>query len=200
MSQPRRLVEMSRQRCIELLEASHVGRVAWQSSDGQQILPVSYAYHEGTVMFRTSPFGVLAELIHAHDAALEVDELDQNERLGWSIVVQGQAQAVEEPRNLVQFWTVDGVAPWAAGIRNLFIQITPRRIRTSAPARSAMSNESVRDTTGNDSVHQTERWCPHSVACLEPADHESPTEATQLVLADHPPRPAATPGKEPPAN
>ena len=119
---------MSRQRCIELLEASHVGRVAWQSSDGQQILPVSYAYHQGTVIFRTSPFGVLSELIHAHDAAFEVDELDQNERLGWSIVVQGQAQAVEEPQNLVQFWTVDGVSPWAAGIRNLFIQITPRRI------------------------------------------------------------------------
>jgi nitroimidazol reductase NimA-like FMN-containing flavoprotein (pyridoxamine 5'-phosphate oxidase superfamily) len=80
---------MSRERCIELLEASHVGRVAWQSSDGQQILPVSYAYHQGHVIFRNSPYGVLSELVQAHDVAFEVDELDQNEHLGWSIVIRG---------------------------------------------------------------------------------------------------------------
>lgn len=118
---------MSRERCIELLEASHVGRVGWQASDGQQILPVSYAYHQGTIVFRTSPYGALSELVQAHDVAFEVDELDQNERLGWSIVVQGRAQAVEEPQDLVQFWTIDEVSPWAAGIRNLFVQITPTR-------------------------------------------------------------------------
>jgi len=99
---------MSRERCIELLESSNVGRVAWQSSDGQQILPVSYAYHQGTVIFRTSPFGVLSELVHAHDAAFGP------ERSG--------------PQDLVQFWTVGRVSPWAAGIRILFVRLTPRRI------------------------------------------------------------------------
>ena len=119
---------MSRERCIELLQASHVGRVGWQASDGQQILPVSYAYHQGRIVFRTSPYRVLSELVQAHDVAFEVDELDQNMRLGWSIMVQGRAQAVGEPRDLVQFWTIDEVSPWAAGVRNLFVQITPTRI------------------------------------------------------------------------
>lgn len=119
---------MSRERCVELLQASHVGRVGWQASDGQQILPVSYAFHQGTIVFRTSPYGVLSELVQPHEVAFEVDELDQNERLGWSIVVQGRAQAVEEPRDLVQFWTIDEVSPWAAGVRNLFVQVTPTRI------------------------------------------------------------------------
>lgn len=40
----------------------------------------------------------------------------------------GRAQAVAEPRDLVQLWTVDGMEPWAPGIRTLFIEVTPRQI------------------------------------------------------------------------
>jgi uncharacterized protein len=115
-------------RCQELLESQSVGRVAWQAADGPQILPVTYAWHEGTIIFRTSPYGVLSELIRPTEVALEIDELDQNNRRGWSVVVQGRAQAVAEPDELVRMWTVGGVVPWAAGVRNVFIQITPHKV------------------------------------------------------------------------
>ena len=49
-------------------------------------------------------------------------------RTGWSVVVVGRAQAVAEPRELVQLWTVDGLTPWAEGVRTLFIEVTPRKI------------------------------------------------------------------------
>ena len=39
-----------------------------------------------------------------------------------------RAQAEVEPRDLVKLWTVDGVTPWTAGIRTLFIEVTPRQI------------------------------------------------------------------------
>ena len=105
-----------------------IGRVAWQAADGPQILPVTYAWHDGTIIFRTSPYGVLSELVRPTDVALEIDELDQESRQGWSVVVQGRAQGVAEPDQLVRMWTVGGVVPWASGIRNVFIQIIPRRI------------------------------------------------------------------------
>jgi uncharacterized protein len=115
-------------RCEELLQSQSVGRVAWQAADGPQILPVTYAWHEGTIIFRTSPYGVLSELIRPTEVALEIDDLDQNSRRGWSVVVQGRAQGVAEPDQLVRMWTVGGVVPWARGVRNVFIQITPYKV------------------------------------------------------------------------
>jgi nitroimidazol reductase NimA-like FMN-containing flavoprotein (pyridoxamine 5'-phosphate oxidase superfamily) len=114
--------------CIELLQAHDVGRLAWQTADGPQILPISYVFHEGRVVFRTSPYGPMSELIRPAEVALEIDELDLQRRAGWSVVVQGRAEPVDEPAELVRLWAVDGAVPWAAGVRNLFIQITPRRI------------------------------------------------------------------------
>jgi nitroimidazol reductase NimA-like FMN-containing flavoprotein (pyridoxamine 5'-phosphate oxidase superfamily) len=115
-------------RCQELLESQSVGRVAWQAADGPQILPVTYAWHQGMIIFRTSPYGVLSELIRPTAVAFEIDELDQVNRRGWSVVVQGRAQGVAEPDQLVQMWTVGSVVPWAAGVRNVFIQITPHKV------------------------------------------------------------------------
>jgi uncharacterized protein len=115
-------------RCQELLQSQSVGRLAWQAADGPQILPVTYAWHEGTVIFRTSPYGMLSELVRPTEVAFEIDELDQKTRRGWSVVLQGRAQGVAEPDQLTRMWTVGGVVPWAAGVRNVFIQIVPHRI------------------------------------------------------------------------
>lgn len=115
---------MSRSRCQELLESQSIGRVAWQAADGPQILPVTYAYHDGTIIFRTSPYGVLSEPVRPTDVALEIDELDQESRQVWSVVVQG----IAEPDRLVRMWAVGGVVPWAPGVRNVFIHIIPHRI------------------------------------------------------------------------
>jgi uncharacterized protein len=115
-------------RCQELLESRSIGRVAWQAADGPQILPVTYACHDGTIIFRTSPHGVLSELVRPTGVALEIDELDPESRRGWSVLVQGRAHGVAEPDQLVRMWTVGAVLPWASGIRNVFIQIIPHRI------------------------------------------------------------------------
>jgi nitroimidazol reductase NimA-like FMN-containing flavoprotein (pyridoxamine 5'-phosphate oxidase superfamily) len=119
---------ISPRQCQELLQSQSVGRVAWQAADGPQILPVTYIWHDATIIFRTSPYGVLSELIRPTEVALEIDELDQNNHRGWSVVVHGRAQGVAEPDQLVRLWTVGGVVPWASGVRNVFIQITPHKV------------------------------------------------------------------------
>jgi nitroimidazol reductase NimA-like FMN-containing flavoprotein (pyridoxamine 5'-phosphate oxidase superfamily) len=116
------------EQCAELLTERSIGRVAWQSADGQQILPVTYVWFEGTVIFRTSPYGVLSELIRPTDVAFEVDDLDQNHHRGWSVVVHGRAEAVADSGDLARMWAVGGVVPWASGTRNLFIRIKPDRL------------------------------------------------------------------------
>jgi nitroimidazol reductase NimA-like FMN-containing flavoprotein (pyridoxamine 5'-phosphate oxidase superfamily) len=124
----RHITALSERQCRELLQSSDLARVAWQTADGPQILPVTYVCHSDVLVFRTSPYGPLSDLIRPTDVALEVDELDQQRRSGWSVVVQGRAAAVDEPAEMVHLWSVAGLAPWAPGVRNVFIRITPRRI------------------------------------------------------------------------
>jgi uncharacterized protein len=123
-----RLTPLSRSECEELLAANTIGRIAWQASTGLQLLPISYVWHDGRIVFRTSPQGVLAELAQGGDVVFEVDALDQRSHTGQSVVVSGGAQGVSSPAELTELWGVEGAVPWAAGARNLFISITPSRI------------------------------------------------------------------------
>jgi nitroimidazol reductase NimA-like FMN-containing flavoprotein (pyridoxamine 5'-phosphate oxidase superfamily) len=115
-------------RCAELLSTQSVGRVAWLAPDGLQILPVTYIFSDGRIVFRTSPDSVLSELSNLSDVVFEVDQIDQRNHRGWSVVARGQAQAVVEPREQDRLLTDAGVVPWAPGDRNMLIEITPGKM------------------------------------------------------------------------
>jgi nitroimidazol reductase NimA-like FMN-containing flavoprotein (pyridoxamine 5'-phosphate oxidase superfamily) len=120
--------EIAPARCEELLAAHTMGRVAWQAPDGPLIIPVTYAYYAKMVVFRTSPYGVLSQLATRSSVAFEVDDVDPAASSGWSVLVRGSCEAITEPSDLVELWKKDGLVPWAAGVRNLFIAITPSAI------------------------------------------------------------------------
>ena len=121
----RHLDAIGRQQCLDLIESHHLGRIAWQAADRPQILPITYVLHQGSVYFRTLPDGLLAELAQPTSVALEVDELDQQTRSGWSIVLHGHTSAVREPDELADLWASDSPVPWVSGNRTLFIRIRP---------------------------------------------------------------------------
>ena len=114
-------------RCKELLAGHSSGRVGWNAPDGPHILPVTYVYHSGQIVFRTSPYGVLSVLQRRTPAAFEIDEIDEEATSAWNVVVRGSAQAVTHRYDLTTLWR-DGPVPWAQGERPLFIAITPRTI------------------------------------------------------------------------
>lgn len=117
-----------RSECIHLLETHSLGRLAWQAADSQQVRPINYVFRSGALYFRTSPEGILSELVRPTDVALEVDDLDHDKRTGWSVIVNGRARAVAAPAEVIRQWETDDLAQWAPGIRDLFIQIMPSRI------------------------------------------------------------------------
>jgi uncharacterized protein len=144
-SDDRQFTALSEQECRERLRQNNVGRLAWQAADGPQILPVTYVWHDGTVIFRTSPYGLLSELIRPTDVVLEIDDLDQDRRSGWSVVVHGQAEAVAEPAEVSSLWGVENLVPWAPGVRNLFIRVVPRRVAGRSLTRRQSDREFERD-------------------------------------------------------
>jgi uncharacterized protein len=115
-------------RCTELLSTQSVGRVAWHGPEGLQILPVTYVYYDGSIVFRTSPDSVLSDWSSSTDVVFEIDEIDQRNHRGWSVVASGRAEAVEEPQEVNRLLTDAGVVPWAPGDRNVLIQITPKKV------------------------------------------------------------------------
>lgn len=141
----RQFYGMSEQQCRERLAQQSVGRVAWQAADGPQILPVNYVWHDNSAIFRTSPYGLLSELIRPTDVALEIDELDLQRHSGWSVAVHGRAEAVAEPTEVSALGGVNDLMPWAPGVRTLFIRIVPRRITGRWLSRRPSDRDSERD-------------------------------------------------------
>ena len=91
-----------RSECIHLLETHSLGRLAWQAADSQQVRPINYVFRSGALYFRTSPEGILSELVRPTDVALEVDDLDHDKRTGWSVIVNGRARAVAAPAEVIR--------------------------------------------------------------------------------------------------
>jgi uncharacterized protein len=119
--------ELSQAECKELLEQHSAGRIGFMAPEGPQILPVTYQYRDGSIIFRTSPAGPLADLVRRTSVAFEIDGIDEQDKSGWSVLVLGFAEAMAHNYLLTSAWET-GPVPWADGIRNLFIEIKPRKI------------------------------------------------------------------------
>src|SRR5690349_7208443 len=120
----RRFSSLPATECRALLQSHSIGRVCWNTVDGPQILPVTYVVRDGTIVFRTAPYGALSELRNVRQVAFEVDEFDVTTRTGWSVLVRGWAKAATNPNELAALWAEQDPIPWASGARTLFITIS----------------------------------------------------------------------------
>jgi nitroimidazol reductase NimA-like FMN-containing flavoprotein (pyridoxamine 5'-phosphate oxidase superfamily) len=129
--------------CQGLIAAGGVGRIGYTGRFGPTVLPVNYALHEGTIVFRTGQHSPLGEdlrtgIEHAESkVAFEIDEISPATREGWSILVQGGAHPVDSETERASVMQ-SGVEPWAGGEKELFVRVIPtritgRRIRRTAP-------------------------------------------------------------------
>ena len=113
--------------CLELLSRHTVGRAAFADEGGAvHVIPVNYLLHAGTVVFRTT-YGRLLDALHRASASFQIDEVDEERRTGWSVLVQGTAEEVSHPDELGAFRDLP-LRPWAPGERHHFVQILPRAI------------------------------------------------------------------------
>jgi uncharacterized protein len=124
---------MSPEDCVRfLVGTTTVGRLAFRSSRGQQLLPVNFVFRSERVYFTTSPDSILAELAEGcDDVAFEIDYPDRLMQHGWSVLVKGTTKKVS-PTDVDL--SPKAPRPWAPGVRDILIELTPdeitgRRIR-----------------------------------------------------------------------
>lgn len=122
------VVELDREECLSLLSPGGVGRVAFSGRRGPTVLPVNYKLHDGAVVFRTKYGGTIDEELRTGlegvDVVIgfEVDRIDEAQRTGWSVLVQG-------PAHLLPPGEADSdVSAWAGGERDLYVRVQLHRV------------------------------------------------------------------------
>ncbi|MFG1967226.1 pyridoxamine 5'-phosphate oxidase family protein [Nonomuraea sp. NPDC049028] len=126
------LESLDPEECLKLIEPGGIGRVAFSGSHGPTVLPVNYRLHHGFIVFRTAPGGPMDQDLRTGvegveiKVGFEVDRIDDAQREGWSVLIQGPAHHIS-PDELSEVTDSD-VTPWAGGERPLYIRIVPHQI------------------------------------------------------------------------
>ena len=112
-----------------LLGQKRVGRLAVAVEGDIHVIPVNYALDGGTVVFHTGPSTVRRRRPRYRRVTLEVDDIDEPSRRGWSICVKGLCSEItdatdEESRRLGEL----DVETWAPGARPRLFKISPAEV------------------------------------------------------------------------
>lgn len=118
---------LSEKECWSLMKKASVGRLAVSIGGVPDIFPVNYVVDDRTVVVKTGPGTKLAAAVFGEGVAFEVDSVDEQRRVGWSIVIQGTAEEVEKLDDLMDVEALD-VEPWAEGYKGRYLRITADRI------------------------------------------------------------------------
>jgi nitroimidazol reductase NimA-like FMN-containing flavoprotein (pyridoxamine 5'-phosphate oxidase superfamily) len=88
------------QECTALLTTGKIGRVAF-SADGEiEIFPVTYFVDGASVLFRSGVGTKLSAALEQSAVAFEIDGFDVTQRHGWSVVVRGTCEEVQDTATL----------------------------------------------------------------------------------------------------
>jgi hypothetical protein len=117
------LVELTVEECLALLRRKPVGRIAMATPAGLRILPVNYSVVEDRIVFRTLPYGEIANNVVDAEVAFEADDLDESLARGWSVMAAGRCRRVENPDEVRVIRETANPEPWASGQRNLYFRV-----------------------------------------------------------------------------
>ena len=122
------LEEMPPVGCDRHLRSESVGRVAVVVDGHPEIFPANYAVDEkGDIYFRTDPGTKLAAVATAPTIAFEIDGLDEERNLGWSVLAVGPARWLSTPEQLEHVRTLN-LEPWAAGEKANAVRVSPTKV------------------------------------------------------------------------
>jgi nitroimidazol reductase NimA-like FMN-containing flavoprotein (pyridoxamine 5'-phosphate oxidase superfamily) len=134
--------------CERLLRAGTVGRVAISTPEGPHITSVSYRVLEDTIVLRTSSYSVLGTYGRNTMLAFEVDHVEPDGNVRWSVVARGRGWVEVDHDELARIR--EGWQPRRAtsGSRSIYL-----RIRWDSLIGCILGDEENR--AAESSVHRT---------------------------------------------
>jgi nitroimidazol reductase NimA-like FMN-containing flavoprotein (pyridoxamine 5'-phosphate oxidase superfamily) len=119
---------MNRTECEEMLSRALIGRMGVSYAGEPLILPVLFAYTKGAVVFRTAPGEKLDTVWVNASAAFEIDDWDLSTRKGWSVLVRGRTETVQDESEIAELESI-GLASWVPDLQpTTWVRIRPMEI------------------------------------------------------------------------
>lgn len=114
--------------CLRLLASTPVGRMAFASGGEIVILPVNYVLDGTSIVFRSDGGEKLTAAQDAKAVAFEVDGWEAGVCEGWSVIVNGRAEAIYDERTIERLSRLD-LRPWGQNpARRTWITIHPNAV------------------------------------------------------------------------
>jgi nitroimidazol reductase NimA-like FMN-containing flavoprotein (pyridoxamine 5'-phosphate oxidase superfamily) len=110
--------------CLDKLASVPVGRVGFLSAGEVVILPVNHVVDGHSVVFRTAEGSKLASTSTGYPVTFEADSYNAVAEAGWSVVVHGQAEVVDDDADISRLDGL-GMRSWGGTERPYWIRIRP---------------------------------------------------------------------------
>ncbi len=123
--------------CLSLLRSRPLGRLAYESAGTPVVVPVNHLVDGSTIVLRTLAGGKLDMGLAGRPVAFQLDDHDPSRGTGWSVLVQGRAEVVEDEELLARYgdeldsWVIDE-GDEVAWLRVVPDEISGRRLRRSS--------------------------------------------------------------------
>jgi uncharacterized protein len=127
-SQPAgQLAALDRDECIRLLALTRIGRLAVSPPDWRTppvIRPVTYVFDRSSqsIVFRSARGSKFTALLLSGQAAFEIDGTEPGTETGWSVIVQGPTEEIENAAEIRRLEQLD-LRPWAPGEKPHWVRI-----------------------------------------------------------------------------
>lgn len=111
--------------CLRLVASVPVGRLGFHVDGEMSVLPVNHVVDGQDVIFQTTLGSKLSAAEAQSVVVFETDDYDQATRTGWSVVINGHAEAVYEDTEIIPFDHLD-LHPWPDAVdRAYWVRIRP---------------------------------------------------------------------------
>lgn len=122
------VVELDRAQAMRLLASVTYGRVVFTRDALPAIRPVNHLVEDGRVIVRTRLSAKISTTVRSTTdsgvvVAYEADDLDAEQRLGWSVVVTGRATPITDPDEIARYEQL--LRPWVNNVMDTVIAIEP---------------------------------------------------------------------------
>ena len=119
--------------CLRLLASVPVGRIGFFADGELVILPVNHLINGQDVVFRAGAGSKLSAAENGDVVVFEADSYDDLDRSGWSVVVNGSAEVIDDDTETGRLSSL-GLHPWITAVEHPFwIRIRPVSAAVSMP-------------------------------------------------------------------
>ena len=121
------LIYLTRTECEDLLRTADLGRVGVIVDGKPEVFPVCHVYVDGAVAFPTSTGTKTHAALAWPYVGFEIDGIDDDGMTGWSVMVTGRAEEIDDPVEQQRLATLRAV-PWRTNPSLRWIRIVPSEI------------------------------------------------------------------------